>query len=207
MKRGLFIVVDGLGGTGKTTQLELLKKHLPEDAVFTQEPGGAPRATKIRTILKEGDGKAEDPLTDFFLFWAARAEHVAARVRPSLEEGKIVVSDRFDSSTFAMQIYGEEKLELVDFFMQCRRVTLAGAEPDCYIILDADLAISHTRRDERVEDKDRFDARDESYQSRVRQGYKEFVKKFAERAHLVDANRPPAEVDAEIWNIIRPLIR
>src|SRR5262245_37073469 len=106
MKKGLFIVIDGLGGSGKSTQMELLKRRLPK-ALFTKEPGGAPRAEKIRSILKEGDGTAPDPMTDFFLFWAARAEHMARLIKPALSKGRTVFSDRFDSSTFAMQIRGD----------------------------------------------------------------------------------------------------
>ncbi len=207
MKRGLFIVVDGLGGSGKTTQIELLKKRLP-DAVFTHEPGGAPRAEKIRTILKEGDGAKLDPLTDFFLFWAARAEHIAALIRPSLEAGKFVISDRFDSSTFAMQVRGDERPDLADFFWQCREATLGGAMPDCYIILDVDPSKAHMRRDSRHRPagEDRFDERDEAYQKRVRDGYKEFAAKIGDKAHVIDASRAPEEVDVDLWKIIGPML-
>ena len=207
MKRGLFIVIDGLGGTGKSTQLELLKKRLPQDTVFTHEPGGSPRSEKIRTILKEGDGEALDPLTDFFLFWAARAEHMAARVRPALDDGKIVVSDRFDSSTFAMQVRGEEKDMLEQFFWECRDATLGHYAPDCYIILDVDADLAHTRREGRRLGEDRFDDRNEAYQKRIRNGYKEFADKIGAHAHVLDATRTPNDVDADIWRIVEPLIR
>ena len=204
MKKGVFIVIDGIGGTGKSTQLELLKGHLPSDTVFTHEPGGAPRAEKIRAILKEGDGQAVDPLADFFLFWAARAEHVATRIRPALSEGKIVVSDRFDSSTYAMQVIGEQKEDLESFFWECRKATLEGATPDCYIILDADASITEKRRAKRVPYEDRFDDRNAEYQARIREGYKEFAKKVG--GSVIDAGRTPKEVDADIVNYIQRFI-
>jgi dTMP kinase len=210
MKRGLFIVIDGLGGAGKSTQIALLKKRLPADTVFTHEPGGAPRSEKIRTILKEGDAgndSALDPLTDFFLFWAARAEHMAALVRPALEGGRTVVSDRFDSSTFAMQVRGEEQDDLEEFFWKCRDATLGRYAPDCYIILDADSDLAHKRREGRKLGEDRFDDRNEAYQKRVRNGYKEFTERIGPNAHVIDASRTPAEVDADIWHILEPLIR
>ncbi|MBI5469710.1 dTMP kinase [Candidatus Kaiserbacteria bacterium] len=205
MKGNRFIVIDGLGGSGKTTQIELLKKRLP-DAVFTHEPGGAPRAEKIRAILKEGDGAKLDPLTDFFLFWAARAEHMTALIRPALEEGKTVVSDRFDSSTFAMQVRGDEQPNLSDFFWQCREATLGDAKPNCYIVLDIDPGKAHTRRDSRhrLPGEDRFDERNDAYQERVRQGYKEFAAKVG--GHVIDASRTPKEIDVDMWKIIQPLI-
>lgn len=206
MKKGTFIVIDGLGGAGKTTQIELLKKHLPADTIFTHEPGGTHRAEKIRTLLKEGDG-AKDPFSDFFLFWAARSEHVSAIIRPALETGKIVVSDRFDSSTFAMQVRGDERPDLENLFWECRKTVLGDCIPDHYIILSIDPERAHGRRDARglAEGEDRFDERAESYQKRVSEGYKEFAKKM--NGHIVESGRTPSEVDQDLWKIIQPLLK
>jgi dTMP kinase len=206
MKKGVFIVIDGLGGSGKTTQIELLKKHLPADTVFTHEPGGAPRAEKIRTMLKEADDRTIDPLADFFLFWAARAEHMTARIRPALEAGRTVLSDRFDSSTFAMQVRGDERPDLENLFWECRKVVLGELVPDAYIILDINPDQAHTRRDARGRPKgeDRFDERAESYQRRVSEGYKEFATRM--NGHVVESGRPPEEVDKDLWKIIEPLL-
>ena len=199
-------MLDGLGGSGKSTQLELLKKRLPADTIFTHEPGGSPRSEKIRTILKEGDGQSIDPLTDFFLFWAARAEHMAARVKPALSDGKVVISDRFDSSTFAMQVRGEEKDDLEKFFWECRDATLGRFAPDCYIILNVDTRLAHARREGRQAGEDRFDERNDAYQLRVTNGYKEFADRIGPNAHIIDASRTPPEIDTDIWRILEPLI-
>jgi dTMP kinase len=210
MKRGLFVVIDGLGGSGKSTQMEMLRKRLP-DAVFTKEPGGAPRAERIRSILKgEGDA-ALDTLSDFFLFWAARAEHMAALIKPALEEGKTVISDRFDSSTFAMQVRGDEQANLEEFFWECRKATLGGFEPDTYIILDIPPELAKDRRVSRLnrmghpKQDDRFDERGEDYQSRVQTGYKEFAERVD--GHVIDASRSLEEKHEDIWAIVEPLIR
>ena len=217
MKQGFFVVIDGLGGSGKSTQIEMLKKRLPADAIFTHEPGGAPRAEKIRSILKEGDlsttstdsGQASSgqvaPLADFFLFWAARAEHMSALIRPALEAKKIVVSDRFDSSTFAMQVRGDEQKDLEEFFWQCRAATLGDYTPDAYIILDAGHSVAKDRRVGRREGEDRFDERAEDYQERVRAGYREFAEKVD--GHIVDATRTPEAIHSDIWAIVGALIR
>lgn len=203
MKKGLFIVIDGLGGSGKSTQMELMKRQLPK-AVFTKEPGGAPRAEKIRQILKEGDGTPPDPMTDFFLFWAARAEHMASLIRPALSKGKVVFSDRFDSSTFAMQIRGDQQKKMEKFFWQTRKETLGKFEPDCYIILDTASGVARSRREGRKQGEDRFDDRGDAYQRRVRAGYIEFAKRM--KGRVIAANQGPDDIHAQIWKIVEKLL-
>ncbi len=203
MKRGLFIVIDGLGGSGKSTQMDLMKRRLPK-AVFTKEPGGAPRAEKIRAVLKEVENTTPDPLTDFFLFWAGRAEHMATLIRPALSKGKVVFSDRFDSSTFAMQIRGDEQKQLEKLFWQTREGTLGKFAPDCYIILDTPGGVAKSRRVGRKAGEDRFDERPEAYQRRVRAGYVEFAKKM--KGHVIAANQGPDDIHAQIWEIVEKLL-
>jgi len=211
MKRGLFVVIDGLGGSGKSTQMELLKKRLKNKATYTKEPGGAPRAERIRDILKGGDGNALDPLTDFFLFWAARAEHMTALIKPALMKGKNVFCDRFDSSTFAMQVRGEEQKGLEKFFWECREASLGKFRPDIYIILDTPHGIAKDRRVSRLDrlgrkkNNDRFDERGEAYQNKVRAGYKEFAKKVG--GHVLDASQGSDEVHAQIWRIVEKKLK
>jgi dTMP kinase len=204
MKKGLFVVIDGLGGSGKSTQIELLKKRLKK-AVYTKEPGGAPRAERIRSILKEGDGSAMAPLADFFLFWAARAEHMNSRIKPALSKGKTVFSDRFDSSTFAMQIRGEDQKSLEKFFWECRKATLGKFTPDIYIILDTPHGVAKDRRIGRREGEDRFDERGESYQKKVRAGYKEFAKKVG--GYVLDASQGPDDIHAQVWRIVEKRLK
>lgn len=207
MKHGVFIVIDGLGGTGKTTQLALLRKRLGKLALMTKEPGGAPRAEKIRDILKRGVGPKPDPLTDFFLFWAARAEHVHKKIVPALRGGKIVVCDRFDSSTYAMQVVGEKRNDFKKLFWQCRAEVLKDAMPDLYIILDAPLATLLKRRKGREKGEDRFDERANSYQKLVGDGYRAFAKAIGKKAHVVDSRGTPEETFERIWGVVERVIR
>jgi dTMP kinase len=207
MKRGVFIVVDGLGGTGKTTQLRMLQKRLGVSALFTSEPGGAPRAEKIRDVLKSGGGPKSDPLTDFFLFWAARAEHVNKKIAPALKRGKTVVCDRFDSSTYAMQVVGEGRTDFKKLFWQCREHVLQEAQPDAYVILDAPLATLMERRRGRKKGEDRFDERPASYQRRVGAGYREFVRALGKRAHIVDASGTKEETFENMWRVVKRVVR
>lgn len=191
-------MLDGLGGSGKSTQMELLKQKLPK-AVFTKEPGGAPGAERIRAVLKESVA-SPDPLTDFFLFWAARAEHMATLVKPALQKGKTVICDRFDSSTFAMQIRGDKQEAYEKLFWQCRDAVLGEFVPDCYIILDTASGIAKNRRIGRRTGEDRFDEKGESYQNRVRNGFKEFAKKM--KGHVIDATHGPDDMHEQIWKIV-----
>lgn len=205
--KGRFFVIDGLGGLGKSTQIGMLKKRLGEKAAFTHEPGGTPHAEKIRTLVRSIDGPEPHPLTDFFLFWGARADHVHKKIVPALKSGKIVICDRFDSSTFAMQVRGDKNKELEKLFWQCREHVLKGAAPDAYIILDAPPSMARSRRHGRGESEDRFDERKEAYQKRIRAGYLEFAKRIGKKAHIVKADQTPDEVHADIWAIVSKNIR
>jgi len=205
--KGRFLVIDGLGGLGKSTQIEMLKKRLGGKAVFSHEPGGTPHAEKLRTFVRSVDaGGDPHPLMDFFVFWAARADHVNKKIIPALKKEKIVVCDRFDSSTFAMQVRGDKNRDLEKLFWQCREHVLAEKEPDAYIILDGPPHMARSRRHSRGDGEDRFDERKEAYQKRIRAGYLEFAKHIGKKAHVVKADQTPEEVHADIWNIVSKII-
>jgi len=205
-KQGRFFVIDGIGGLGKTTQIEMLKKRLGKKALFTHEPGGTPHAEKLRTFVRSVDGPEPHPLMDFFVFFAARADHVAKKIAPALKKGKIVVCDRFDSSTFAMQVRGDENKKWEELFWMCRKHALGGAEPDAYIFIDGSVALAKERRGKRGQSEDRFDDREDAYQNRIRKGYLEFAKKIGKKAHVVHVARTPQEVHEHIWEIVSKLI-
>ena len=206
---GRFFVIDGIGGLGKSTQIEMLKARLGAKAVFSHEPGGTPHADKLRTFVRSVDGPEPHPLMDFFVFWAARADHVNKKIIPALKKGKIVVCDRFDSSTFAMQVRGDKNKDLEKLFWQCRRHVLKeyAPEPDAYIILDGDPALARSRRHGRGDGEDRFDERKEAYQKRIRAGYLEFAKHLGTKAHVVQALRTREEVHNDIWKIVSKLTK
>lgn len=206
--KGRFFVIDGIGGLGKSTQIELLKKRLGERGVFTYEPGGTPHAEKLRAFVRTADAEGEpDTLMDFFVFWAARADHMAKKIVPSLKKGKIVVSDRFDSSTFAMQVRGDQNKNLEKFFWLCRKEVLGKNEPDAYIIIDGSVETARTRRGERGKSEDRFDERGDAYQNRIRKGYLEFAKKIGKKAHVVKVKGAPEETHEAIWAIVEKLLK
>ncbi len=204
-KKGKFIVLDGLDGSGKGAQIELLKKFLSEkkaSVLFTREPGGSPYGEEIRKIILNPIGKEADPLTQFFLFWADRHDHIKKVVSPALLKGQNVISDRFDSSTFAFQIFGGSQTKLLQPFSFFRKLSLEGVEPSLYIVLDLppEIALERIKKDkERL--KTHFDLQPLSYHSRVRAGFKKF-KSMGYRVIFVNADRPPEDIHKDIKKMV-----
>jgi dTMP kinase len=204
---GKFIVIDGGEGSGKGTVLDALKGTFPQGFVFTREPGGTPLAEKIREVIFSEEAKETDALTNFALFWAARADHMLHNVRPSLEQGLHVISDRFDLSTFAYQLYGQENHNLLELFWQMRRMYSVPV-PDLYIYLDVDPEIGLARVRGRGTGN-HYDERDIEFHQRVREGYQEFLFRshdqlqgLGSRCKKVDASKCPHDVIYEVLSIV-----
>lgn len=200
-----YIVFDGMDGSGKGTQMEMLKKELPH-VVFTREPGGTPFAEEIRKLVRDNPlaGKST-PLNNFLLFWAAREELMHNLVMPSLREGKHVFSDRGDSSTFAFQAYGEQEMESLRSFGFMRNLVFAKNKerraPDLYIVFDlpAEVARERVMRDT-SRGKNHFDVRDIDYYLRVRAGFRFFAQSYPVK--LVDATRTPEQIHRDVMMIL-----
>lgn len=195
---GKYVVIDGMDGAGKGTQLDLLKQKLGDRAVFTREPGGTPFAEKIRHLLfKDPDGKENlSPFEQMLLFLVARSQLRRSKVARVLKEGKLVFSDRSDSSTFAFQLNGEGLMrELGNLFISTRMMMLA--KPDLYLILDLPAKTSRERamRDSNGE-RNFFDEHDLAYYERVREGFLQFAQ--TNPVELIDANRPAVQVHRSI---------
>jgi dTMP kinase len=194
MKKGKFIVVEGGEGAGKGTQIKKLKEDFSDLIVVTHEPGGSPYAEEIRNlILKSPNAGQADAKTLFALFWAARADHLKNTIVPALLAGKMVISDRFDSSTFAYQIFGQEAKELETFFWQMRDFYLVDTKPDFYIYFDVTVEEGLRRKYGQGEDEvNHFEERKVDFHRRMREGYTEF---FKSQPHtIIDANLPSDEV-------------
>jgi dTMP kinase len=201
----LFIVFDSGEGAGKTTQLNTLKGLLGDRAVLTREPGGSPYAEEIRNIILNSPNAAQaDAKTLFALFWASRADHIKNTVRPALEAGKIVISDRFDSSTFAYQIRGQEAGELETFFWQMRDFFLGDLKPDHYIYLDLDPLIGLARKSgQGAEEQNHFEQKKIDFHNRMRAGFLEFLQSVPHT--IIDANKPIKEVEKDILSCLSKL--
>ncbi|MBI2030573.1 dTMP kinase [Candidatus Kaiserbacteria bacterium] len=207
---GKFIVIDGMDGSGKGTQIKLLQERLKgHPVIFTREPGGTPKAEEIRKMILDKDGPTSNPLCDFFLFWAARASHIEDLIAPALQDGTHVISDRYDSSTYAFQIHGEESDSLLlDLFEKKREMLTSRYHPHAYIILDLPAHVAYERRSkDAAQEKSRFDVKPLEYHERVRKGFGEFSQ-YLERTdshsvcYFVDAGRPIEAVHADIWAVL-----
>ncbi len=202
MKKGKFIVIDGGEGAGKSTQVKKIKKHFGDRVLITREPGGSPYAEEIRSIiLNSPHAKQADAKTHFALFWAGRADHIKNTILPALEKGIHVICDRFDSSTYAYQIYGQEHVELEDIFFTVRSFYLGKCVPDLYIFMNVDIEEGLKRkRQNQAEDMNHFDDREVAFHGRMRKGFEKFYTKVPHK--LLDANKSFEEVTKDLITMI-----
>ena len=205
MKKGKFIVIEGGEGAGKSSQIKKLKEILGDDLVVTREPGGSPYAEEIREIIlnSENAGQA-NAKTHFGLFWAARADHIKNTILPAIESGKHVVCDRFDSSTYGYQIFGQEHQELKEMFFQFRDFFLGNCKPDLYIYMQVDTETGLSRRTEGNMEMNHFDKRKVDFHERMRKGYAEFFEKVP--SITVDANPSFDEVTDNLLKEVQKVI-
>lgn len=202
MAKGLFITLEGPDGGGKTTQQELTAAWLRSrgrEVVCSREPGGTVLAEKIRALVLD----PELPLTpraELLLYLAARAEHVAQKLRPALEAGQVVLCDRFSDSTLVYQglVRGLPLKEL----QQLEAWAAAGIQPDVTLVLDADPEKLLLRRERRGV-QDRFENEGLAFQKKVRAGFLTLARQNPERMRVVDALRSPLEVQAEVQKILQ----
>lgn len=203
--RGRFVVLEGPEGAGKSTQLELLKRRLAaagREALFTREPGGTPTGEAIRKVVLD-PALSVGALTEFLLYSAARAQHVADVIAPALAAGRSVVSDRFTAASVAYQGYGRGlDLELVRFLN--RRAT-GGLVPDLSVLLDIDPELGLARASARS-DHDRLEAAGLDFHLRVRSGFLAQAEEPNGRWVVIDAAAEPGQVAEEVWSAVAPIL-
>ncbi len=186
---GLFITFEGVEGSGKSTQIELLRQHLAERALsvlITREPGGTPTAEAIREVLLDPRNKALAPMAELLLYAAARAQHVEERIRPALDAGQMVLCDRFADSTTAYQgIARGLSLELLG---EIHRLATSNLRPHLTFLLDMDpeLGLQRTRERGRI---DRMEQESIAFHRRVREGFLAIADNEPERVVVLDADQ------------------
>ena len=202
-KPGVFITLEGIDGTGKSTQHRLLAQYLAKCGYkvnATREPGGTRVGEKIRNILLASDTGKLAPLAELTLMYAARAQHLEEVVRPALRRGEIVLSDRFSDASMAYQGYGRKlgaaTVRAID------QIICGPTKPDLTLVLDlaprTALARARGREVRQKSRHGRFEVQGLNFHKRVRRGYLTIAKQEPERVKLVDADRPVHEVQAEI---------
>ena len=204
MSRGRFITIEGGEGVGKTTQVGLLVAALERAQIparATREPGGSPGGEAIRQLLLEGDGDRWDAVGEALLLVAARSDHVARLIAPSLAQGIWVVSDRFADSTLAYQGYGRG-LALEDL-VTLHRIALGGFAADLTVILDLPAEIGLARAAARASVDDRFERLDRAFHERLRQGFRQIAAHDSVRCVLIDGSNDPQTVHRAILDAVR----
>ena len=194
--RGRFITFEGIDGAGKTTQIDALERLIRSkgiEVVRTREPGGTPAGEKIREMLLSDDMTVR---TETLLFFAARAEHVETLIRPALERGAWVLSDRFTDATYAYQTGGKgmdgRDVEALEAW------TLGGFAPDRTVLFDISPETAARRRAVRAGEGDRFERESTAFFTRVRNAYLDRAARDPKRFLTVDASDTPEHIEARI---------
>ena len=205
--RGRLITLEGVEGTGKSTQLDFVANYLREHGqkvLCTREPGGTPVGEKIRSILLANELPSMDAETELMLMFAARTEHVNKVIEPALHAGTWVVSDRFYDASYAYQGFGRNvPLERID---ELRSISIGDLKPDLTILLDVSLEVSAQRVAVRG-NQDRFENEQHEFHTKVRNGYLQLAKSHKDRIHVVDATKSVSAVQADIKKILDNLIQ
>lgn len=198
MARGKFITVEGIEGTGKSTNIGFLTSLIEAngfEVVCTREPGGTPMAEKIRQLLLDHGQEPLPEIAELLLFFASRSLHLCNAILPALNEGKWVVCDRFTDASRAYQGSGRgldlDRIERLAEWVQ------EGLEPDITILLDAPAEIGMQRATERG-DADRMDSEELSFYQRVRTGYLTLADMHPGRFAVIDASQSLDQVQASI---------
>jgi dTMP kinase len=194
--RGLFVTFEGIDRSGKTTQAGLLVDALGDEALGVREPGGTAAGERVREVLKDPD-VVLSPETEALLFAAARAELVNEVILPALQDGQVVVSDRFLDSSLAYQGgargLGIEDVERVNHF------ATRGLRPDLTFLLDLSPEDAATRAGE----SDRFEDEGAGLQEAVGAAYERLMRTDPDRWRRIDATRSPDEVHADVLAAVR----
>jgi len=205
---GRFISFEGGEGAGKSTQARKLAERLEGQGIsvtLTREPGGATSAEAIRELLVHGDTGRWEPMSEALLHIAARVEHLAKTVRPALEAGRWIISDRYVDSTRIYQgIVQGVGIERID---ELHALALDGVMPDRTLILDLPVEEGLARAAARVgEGEDRYERMGRPFHESLRAGYRQLARSEPERCRLIDASADTETVAERIWSEITPLL-
>ncbi len=209
------ITFEGGDGSGKTTQMKRLEGHLTskgKTCLLTLEPGGTELGKWIRKVIVEGGRGEVANEMELFLYLADRAQHIREVIRPAMEEGRIVLCDRFTDSTLAYQGYGRG-FDLV-LLQRMNQLASGGLQPDLTLLLDCapETAVSRARRRTKAQSPgggrgDRFESQNLEFHERVRGGFLEIARAEPNRIVVLDTSAPAQEVHEKIKKVVDERLR
>lgn len=203
---GIFVTLEGIEGTGKTSNLRFLAEYLHQHDIpllITREPGGTPLADDIRHFLLSEHKEQIEPEAELLLIFAARAQHISKVIRPALAAGKLVLCDRFTDTSYAYQGAGRdiprEKIATLEALVQ------EGLKPDLTILLDAPAEVGRERIQERKK-VDRFEMESNKFFNKARRAYLKMAQEEPNRFRVIDASQPIAEVQQQMLEALQPCL-
>jgi len=198
VKTGLFITFEGIDGAGKSTQLSNAidyVKGLGRPFIETREPGGTELGERIRSFILDGKNKISAEAETMVMF-SARLEHLNSVIKPALDDGKIVLCDRFTDATYAYQGFGSG-VDL-SFIENLERIVQNGLQPDRTFFFDLDTQTANARIAGR--ELDRFESEAIDFHQRVREGYLARAKAYSQRFSIINADRSADEIKGDLLN-------
>ncbi|MBR0400489.1 MAG: dTMP kinase [Mogibacterium sp.] len=202
--KGLFITLEGGDGAGKTTQINNIERFFEEKGLVvlrSREPGGTSISEKLRQILLDRENGSMEAVTEMLIYAAARAQLVRELIVPALDEGKIVICDRFVDSSIAYQAYGRGLGSIV---REVNETATGGLRPDITFWMDIDPQAGRTRASKAGE-LDRLELEAMDFHYRVYEGYKRIAQSEADRVKRIDASLPIEDIRAEIYSYLEEL--
>ncbi len=205
---GMFITFEGIEGSGKSTQISRLLQYLTEQrrpVTLTREPGGTHIGDQVRRILLDPGNRLLDPTAELLLYAASRAQHLREVILPALDAGRVVLCDRFSDATLAYQGYGRGLS--VPSIRELDRLVTAGLLPRLTVLLDlpAETGLGRARgrnTSQGLNGEARFENEDIVFHNRVRDGYLRLAKQEPDRIRVVNAARPPEEIQEDVRRIV-----
>ena len=203
----LFITFEGGDGSGKSTQVNLLKDYLDNlnfETIKTREPGGTPSAEILRDLLTTGEVEKWTPMSEALLMWASRYEHLIQVIEPALNSGKNVICDRFYDSTYAYQ--GVAHNLGIDKMEKLKKIIIGDIEPDITFVLDIDPKVGLKRSLDRSNQENRFESYNIDFHNKIRSAFLEIAKKNINRCVVIDASLNEQEINNLIITAIDNLM-
>ena len=206
MNKGIFISMEGPDGSGKSTQIALLKEYLENegyDVLITREPGGNRISEAIREIILNKEYEEMSPFTEMMLYASARAQLIAQVIGPAIDEGKAVISDRFIDSSLVYQ--GMARGLGVETVYNVNQVAIGEYMPDVTFMLDLPAEVGIARKKDQKE-LDRMEMQSIEFHKRVAEGYRKLAESFPDRIKTIDATLPIDEICGMIRSRVKALL-